>query len=77
MFVRRLVPTQAIRLCRGTSGCPDLWELADGDFAVIGEDITVCADKLPATAGCGPKERIVRVPRELLVRAKPAIPNHI
>lgn len=77
MFARRLLPTEAVRPCRSTSGCPDLWELADGDFAVIGEDLTAFADQLPPTAGCAPNERIVRVPRELLVRAKPVIPSHV
>ena len=59
--------------CRG---CPDLWELANGDFAVIGIDITNAAiDKLPPTAGCGPDERIVRLPRNLLVNARQHIPS--
>lgn len=59
--------------CRG---CPDIWELANGDFAVIGIDITEkVAGKLPPTAGCGPDERIVRLPRSLLVKAKSDIPN--
>lgn len=77
MFIRRLLPTEAAQPCRSTSGCPDLWELADGDFAVIGEDITAFSDKLPPTAGCAPHERIVRVPRELLVRARPVIPSQL
>jgi hypothetical protein len=55
----------------GLNGCPDLWELSDGDIAVIGIDITAaCGDRLPATAGCGPDERIVRVPRNVIVAAK-------
>ena len=55
----------------GLNGCPDLWELSDGDIAVIGIDIThVFADRLPSTAGCGPDERIVRVPRNVIVAAK-------
>ena len=59
--------------CRG---CPDIWELANGDFAVIGIDITdVAMDKLPPTAGCGPDERIIRLPRNLLVGVKSDIPN--
>ena len=62
----------------GCSGCPDIWQLADGDFAVIGIDITDAAtSKLPPTAGCGPDERIIRLPRNLLVNAKRDIPNHI
>lgn len=59
--------------CRG---CPDLWELDNGGFAVIGIDITDKAiSQLPPTAGCGPDERIVFIPRNLLVGAKADIPN--
>ena len=62
----------------GCCGCPDIWELANGDFAVIGIDITdVAAPKLPPTAGCGPDERIVRLPRNLLVNAKRDIPDKL
>ena len=60
------------------SGCPDVWELSDGDFAVIGIDITdACLNRLPATAGCGPDERIVRVSRRIFVGAKPDIPDAV
>ena len=60
----------------GGEGCPDIWELANGDFAVIGIDITAAAiGKLPPTAGCGRDERIVRLPRNLLVNAKRDIPD--
>jgi len=59
-------------------GCPDIWELEGGDFAVIGIDITAAAiSKLPPTAGCGPDERIVRLPRNLLVNAKRDIPDRL
>jgi hypothetical protein len=77
MFVRRLVSNEAFRPCRSTYGCPDLWEMADGDFAVIGEDITALAGQLPPGAGCAPNERMVRVPRALLIQAKPAIPSDV
>jgi len=57
-------------------GCPDLFELDDGDFAVVGVD---CTDELlphlPPSAGCGPDERIVRVPRRIMVGAKAEIPD--
>jgi len=60
------------------NGCPDIWELADGDFAIIGIDITAAASPiLPPTAGCGPDERIVRLPRNLLVNAKRDIPDRV
>jgi hypothetical protein len=79
MFVRRLGPTQSEPAlpCSSTYGCPDIWELEGGDFAVIGTDITGHADKLPTTAGCGPDERIVKIGREILIRAKPYIPDSV
>lgn len=59
-------------------GCPDIWELESGDFAVIGIDITATAKvALPATAGCGPDERVILLPRNLLVNAKRDIPDSI
>jgi hypothetical protein len=73
MFLRRI----GTGYCQQTVGCPDIWELDNGDFAVIGTDITEASAKhLPPTAGCGPAERIVRLPRNLLVNAKRNIPDH-
>ena len=60
--------------CRG---CPDIWELDNGDFAVIGTDITSDASRLPASASCGPDERMVRIPRKTLILAKPDIPDSL
>jgi hypothetical protein len=60
------------------NNCPDIFELESGDFAVIGIDVTdIAKSKLPPTAGCGPDERIVFIPRNLLVGAKPDIPDKI
>jgi hypothetical protein len=56
------------------NGCPDIWEIEGGDFAVIGPDITASVGELPPTAGCGPDERIIRLPRRILVDARAAIP---
>ncbi len=77
MFIRRIGPgaNAAIQSCYRTYGCPDIWEMDDGDFAVIGADITEYAVKLPPSAGCAPTERIVKIPRRLLVQAKPHIPD--
>jgi hypothetical protein len=59
----------------GARGCPDILELETGDFAIIGADITDAAKTcLPPTAGCGPDERIIRIPRETLVLARRDIP---
>jgi hypothetical protein len=42
---------------------------------VIGKDITATAHpKLPAQSGCGPEERIVQVPRDIMARARAEIP---
>ena len=58
------------------NGCPDIFELTDGDFAVIGIDMTAeAARQLPGDASCGPDERIVRVPRRTLVLARADIPE--
>ena len=57
-------------------GCPDMFELESGDFAIIGIDITDRARAhLPHDAGCGPDERIVCVPRRILLGAKDHIPT--
>lgn len=74
MFTRRLgITTPEQNFC--AKSCPDILELVDGDFAIIGEDITaIAAGSLPPESGCSPEERIVRVPRALLMRAKSDIP---
>jgi hypothetical protein len=80
MFLRRLGPDPHVGGVRtiAVRGCPDIFELESGDFAIIGIDITDAAKpKLPPSAGCGPDERIVLVPRKTLVLAKPDIPNRI
>jgi len=79
MFLKRLGPDphangERTYACRG---CPDIFELEDGDFAIIGTDITASADKLPPSASCGPDERMIRIPRKTLVRAKQDIPDRI
>jgi hypothetical protein len=61
----------------GVSGSPDILELEDGSFAVIGEDITDRVGRQPLfDAKCAPNERIVRVTRATLVSAKNDIPDN-
>ncbi|MEU5897148.1 MULTISPECIES: hypothetical protein [Streptomyces] len=56
--------------------CPDIFELSDGTFAVIGADRTAALDsRLPADAGRSCDERIVVITRETLIRAKIDIPD--
>lgn len=75
MILRRLGPQPDAALCVNGRACPDLFELTTGDFAIIGADITEEASScLPPGSGCGPEERIVRVPRRTLVLARSDIP---
>lgn len=77
-FVRRLGPNPHFggAVTSAAQGCPDIFELGDGDFAVIGIDVTnEASPKLPHDASCGPDERIVRVPRKTLVSARCDIPE--
>ncbi len=79
-FVRRIGPDPHAngQQTPALQNCPDIWELEDGDFAIIGIDMTAEGlPNLPATAGCGPDERIVRVPRRILVDAKGDIPSKV
>ena len=79
-FRRRLGPDPHANGAKTAAldGCPDIFELASGDFAIIGIDITESSAKhLPPSAGCGPDERIVLIPRKTLVLAKADIPDHV
>lgn len=79
MFKKRLGPDPHAHGAQtpGCYGCPDVLELADGDFAIIGADITAAAGQLPPSVSCGPDERIVRIPRRILVAAKGDIPDRV
>jgi hypothetical protein len=78
MFLRKLGPSAPAALCSGGHSCPEILEMESGDFAVIGSDITdLAAGKLPPGCGCGPAERVVRIPRQVLVLAREDIPNAV
>ncbi|MCF2526398.1 hypothetical protein [Yinghuangia soli] len=76
-FARRLGSAPADRgFCNTNATCPDIFELADGNFAVIGTDMTAeLAAQLPPDAGCADYERIVVISRETLLHAKRDIPD--
>lgn len=75
MILRRLGPQPDAARCVGGHACPDIFELTTGDFAIIGADITdQAASCLPPGSGCGPGERIISIPRRLLVLARSDIP---
>jgi hypothetical protein len=80
MFIRSLLShsAEAPKFCTSGRTCPDVLELDSGDFAVIGADITAeSLPLLPAGSGCDSHERVVRIPRELLVRIRSEIPEKI
>jgi hypothetical protein len=78
-FLRRLGPDPHANGAQTAAllNCPDIFELEDGDFAIIGINITELASQLPPSASCGPDERMVRVPRKTLILAKPDIPDRV
>jgi hypothetical protein len=78
MFKKRIGPDpHANGECTSSAnGCPDIWELENGDFAVIGvKKTSELIGMLPETAGCGPDEEIVVIPRKTLLRGKKDIPD--
>lgn len=78
MFIRRLGLSveKSTASCVGGHACPGILEIVGGDFAVIGTDITTVAKSLlPEGSGCSAEERIVRIPRQLLVAARGDIPE--
>src|SRR4051794_34429190 len=71
-FRRRLGPNA----CFKTEACPAILELDTGDFAVIGVDVTQeSTGRLPPGTACGTEERIIRIPRNVLILAKRDIPD--
>lgn len=75
-FVRRLGLSPQDRGSLGNGTCPDIFELSDGNFAIIGTDRTEDLEvKLPAGAARADYERIVVITRETLVAARRDIPD--
>jgi hypothetical protein len=60
----------------GRDDCPDIWQLDNGDIAVIGRDLTEnYAGRLPAGVSIAADERLVIIPGNMLSAAKPDIPD--
>lgn len=74
-FKRRLGKTAAeLGDSRTTNDCPDIWELDNGDIAIVGRDVTATfADRLPEDLRIGDDERLVVIPGNMLSAAKPDI----
>jgi hypothetical protein len=60
----------------GNASCPDIWELANGDVAVIGTELRAAyLDRLPAGVTIDDHESLVVIPRSMLIAAKADIPD--
>ncbi|MDR3413159.1 MAG: hypothetical protein P4L87_19760 [Formivibrio sp.] len=74
MFIRRLGQNQS-NACAFGHNCPQILEMADGDFAGVGPDITdEATSAMPPGPGVGQKERVIRIPRAVLIAARADIP---
>ncbi|MEV6816645.1 hypothetical protein [Micromonospora sp. NPDC051296] len=76
-FARRLGRSAAeLGESGGTTTCPDIWELSNGDVAIIGRDLTsTYVGQLPAGVSVGDDERLVVIPRSVIIAAKSDIPD--
>lgn len=55
----------------GNASCPDIWELENGDIAVIGTQLRAeYANRLPAGVTIDDHETLVVIPRRMLTAAK-------
>lgn len=76
MILKRLGKTPQERGSLSNGTCPDIFELIDGSFAIIGTDRTDLLEaELPPGAARADYERIVVITRETLVSAKFDIPE--
>lgn len=56
--------------------CPDIWELDNGDIVVIGRDLTAAySSRLPMGVSVGADERLVVLPRAMMIAAKADLPD--
>ncbi|GAB3650194.1 hypothetical protein [Glycomyces tarimensis] len=60
----------------GDGSCPDIWELSNGDIAVIGTQLrSEYLDRLPDGVTIDDHESLVVIPRGMLIAAKADIPD--
>ncbi|MEV5608165.1 hypothetical protein [Streptomyces sp. NPDC052225] len=75
-IVRRMGDSPRLRGCGTGETCPDIFELSDSNFAVIGTEATeALRGELPAGVTLGPGERLVVITRKTLIRAKRDLPD--
>ncbi|AGP55012.1 hypothetical protein [Streptomyces rapamycinicus] len=76
-FVRRLGKSPSdLGTTNDYNDCPDIWQLDNGDIAVIGRDLTdAYRSRLPGEVRIAADERLVVIPGITLSAAKPEIPD--
>lgn len=76
-FLRRLGRSaEELERSEEDDECPDIWQLDNGDVAVIGRDLTdAYRSRLPEGVRLGADERLVIIPGIMLSAAKPDIPD--
>ncbi|MEV7682701.1 hypothetical protein AB0O64_29745 [Streptomyces sp. NPDC088341] len=77
LFERRLGKSaEELGHSDGKDACPDIWQLDNGDIAVIGRDLTShLAPRLPDGVSLAADERLVVIPGNMLSAAKRDIPD--
>lgn len=77
LFERRLGKTaQELGNSQDQEDCPDIWQLNNGDIAIIGRDLTAdYSAKLPSGVSLATDERLVVIPGNMLSAAKKDIPD--
>ncbi|MDF2272607.1 hypothetical protein P2Q00_45525 [Streptomyces coacervatus] len=74
-ILRRIGDSPYARGSLSGQHCPDIFELSDGNYAVIGREATAELEaELPPDASRAEYERIVVISRETLIRARKDIP---
>lgn len=76
-FVRRLGKSASeLGVTDDRDGCPDIWEMSNGDIALVGRDVTASyAGRLPTEVKVAADERVVVIPRSMISAAKPDFPD--
>ncbi|MFF2374609.1 hypothetical protein ACFVUW_09525 [Streptomyces xiamenensis] len=77
LFARRLGKSaQELGNSDERDQCPDIWQLDNGDVAIIGRDLTSAyRARLPAGVTLAADERLVVIPGNMLSAAKADIPD--